>query len=396
MAQWRDALEILNSIPLDQLEDGGIREPALVLQVESRHELGQLVHRERKALFEELIHCAGQGPSDTRAKAALGAVFLAGRHRDEDLLAIALGVWKDIPQDDLDPRHLGKLLLSRAMASYHRREFDNGSQEATAGVQILESAGVRDTTYVRLLTGIGVIAAARGDYVAGVISLERAYEAAERLDNTPLKGAAAGNLALAYHRLGLSQHQLRWARLASRHAQYSIRGSYEQILASQQSSLAHHSLGHSKRARHHLESLRDIVPSIEIMWVKQAALLNAADLLLLSGREQEALDWAERAIGLSDQALSVGFAGKYARWQTIIALKRNQMNRAEETLTKSIKKLQRLDAFDKAEIVCCASMLRRRSPLIPNAPHKAATLIASLPAPCAGQMASVGLSLPNC
>jgi DNA-binding SARP family transcriptional activator/tetratricopeptide (TPR) repeat protein len=397
MACWREALECLGRVSNEDNLDLRLTETTNVLITESRFHLGELTANQLLRATAKLIEGARRHNSaPSRVRSGLSAATLAGILRDPELISTARQAIDDVPDAELDRMELGKLLLARAMTSYHTREKDNGLAEVRAAARILEEVGASDTTFVQIHTGVGAIAALTGRYADGVVSLEHAYNAAHRLENTSLMCVAASNLALCHYRLGLPEQYLRWATLAWNHSESSPSGSYDRIFAVAQCTIAYAGAGQTRNALRGLTTLREVLAVIEIPWIRQAARLYEADICWLLRREKEALDALEGLREDADRALSTGFEGRFARWNTLFLLRAGKPKEAEDYLASIRSRMDRFDALDRAEVFCSLALLRRNNgSQAEEARTRARLELARLPVACFRQLEQFGLRLTS-
>jgi hypothetical protein len=131
-------------------------------------------------------------------------------------------------------------------------------------------------------------------------------------------------------------------------------------------------------------------------WILQSTELFKADLNWLLGRKKVALGAVRKARAISGEALDIGFVGTFARWGTLLHMKEGNAIGAWEELRQSYELLPRLDAKDRADILCSIFTVGTYTQVpVPDIASQAREALASLPARCAQEMISLGLRLPS-
>ena len=107
-----------------------------------------------------------------------------------------------------------------------------------------------------------------------------------------------------------------------------------------------------------MASLEGRVASSHPAWLVQAWQLWRADIFFLCGQESRALGVGHEAVGYPTPSLhSFAFAGAFARWLALCA-DTEEMKRLAAAMVKAmLHDLERLDALDRAEIVCANSIV---------------------------------------
>jgi tetratricopeptide (TPR) repeat protein len=173
-------------------------------------------------------------------------------------------------------------------------------------------------------------------------------------------------------------------------------GTYERAAAATQVALASLSLQSCGPVEEALDFLDAESRCGRHPWILQSTELFKADLNWLLGRRKAALGAVRKARTISEQALDIGFVGTFARWGTMLHMKGGNVEKAWEELRQPYELLPRLDAKDRAEILCSMFTIGTQIPVpVPDIASQAREALASLPARCAQEMISLGLRLPS-
>lgn len=232
MGEWESSLETVRSLTTAHKDDQYVSGMAEALELECLGQLGhytaneipQVLHR----ISAKIIHHRDAG---ARAQAVLSALSLALLLEAPELIKSVELTFDRIPLERLGKGERGKLLLARALVHYNLRKNGNGLKEAQEAIQLLYEVGATDRTFVRLQSGLGIIAIAKGSYSEALGPLEAAHAVARRLDNPRLIGHTACGLALCHYRLGSPEDSLRWAKVAYQRSETSPPGTYERLHA---------------------------------------------------------------------------------------------------------------------------------------------------------------------
>ena len=396
MADWSGALECLQDLEDEHRADPYMREMSEVLEMESRYQLDTYPVEKMPSIVGEFLSKAIEYREPAaRVRAAASAACLAGTLRIQDLLSQVSHSLSQFPIEFLSEHDTSRVLLARAIAHYHARD-NNGLKETIMAADLLEAAGAADTTFVRIHTGLGVMAAAEGKYGEAVPSLARAFKVATRLDNLPLMSLAAANLGLCHYRLGQLQDHLHWGRTAWDQSTRLTSGSYVRVHSAALCAFAEIASGSLGRARKSLAFLRQEKSETQLSWIRQAAVLYEADISWLLGDKRNALRLVMELEASMNDVPSIGFVGRFARWRTLVALRTGSANHVRRFLKEWHGSIGRLDAFDRAEVLCSLAELEAHMGRDPaKILSEARVALAALPVACAKQMQQFGLHLPH-
>lgn len=241
------------------------------------------------------------------------------------------------------------VLVAKGILLFLRRDRIASKACVAEARSVIEEAGVTSSLKARCQIGGAVLEASEARYETAIQQYISAYETAGRIDNTRLKLLVSANIAVCFARLGLYGEDLDWARrgLAERHR---IFGGLAEANAYYAASLAHAMLGKNNEANTMIQELDSRLPESSPPWIKQAWLLYKADLLLLEGQPNDALQCG--ALALRDHSFrlaSEAFAGHFARWAARVAETADP--RAYLALRDLVDQRSRFDAKDRIEIL---------------------------------------------
>lgn len=397
MADWKAALECIENIDSSYRDEPQLHEMAAILEIECRRQLGEYPPDAFDGVLEDLIQKAQGGHNPvSRVRAALAAVQGASTVRNQKVLTLAYEAIRGLPLYELSAPDTAKALLSKAMAHYHLRQPQAGLSEVREAAHLLEQAGATDTTFVTIQIGLGAYACITGTYGDGLLPLERAYQAAERLDNSPLMSQAAVNLALCYYRLGKTEDHFRWS-ITARHKSLSTGpGSYDRISSLWLYALACFERGEGRKVEETLQALERERQSIRVLWIRQSALLHEAEVSWLRGDKQLALTRASEVYQSRKDGLCHGFEGRIARWIAVGATHSSTPPAAARLMRNWYRRVDRLDALDQAEVLCSLTRLGELGESVPaDVVDRARVALARLPIACSKQLRRFGLRLPH-
>jgi hypothetical protein len=397
MAEWKGALECIEGLSRDGMREPAIRELAEVMEIESRLQLTLYPTPDWPRLVDDLLRRARFGKvQSARVKASLSGAILSGVLRAEALYPQVREVVDELSNEALSSADRGILHLARGYTYYHARENDNGIQEVSAALNYLEADGRADSTVVQAYTGLGVIASANGDYSGAILHTQTAYSAASRLDNLKLMSTAASNLALFCSRLGLQSEHRTWAFAAWRSSKQYQQDEYGRIMSAAECCLSVISLNDRAELTSAFGWLEKSIESTTLPWVRQAGYLYKADIAWLTGDRSGAFQAASKARELSKRPLAIGFAGRLARWTTLLSIKEDRPAVALELLRSLDSNFDRLDALDRAEVLTCLAIIEERLRMPAHATaERARQELARLPLQCAHRLTALGLDLAH-
>ena len=394
MAAWQDALAQLRQLKQHDLEEQ-MKESVETLEIESRWRLGLYDSNELHSVVRRLIRIVQTGAAVfTRVRAALSAAGIAGELKSPQLCRELRELLELLHSEDLDTFQRSKVCVAEAMAFYQARDGDRGFQRALTAARLCEEVGATDSTYVSIQLGLGAISGVLGEYAEAIPHLERAYRCASRLDNTCLMTQIANNLAMCHYQTGPQEQFRRWAEIAREHSAGTPPGSYDRVLGAASSCFARIDNREIEKAMEALAALEEEARRTQSLWIRQGALLYLADAYYLLQDEVASFAAVRRAREVSRSAIAIGFAGRLARWTTVLFLREGRLKEALEELKKYYDILDRLDLVDQAEVLCSLVLLSRRHPIhVPEAASRAREVLALLPRHSSNRLANLGMPL---
>lgn len=352
---WQESIATLTRVPDDcPLDVAQSKELFETIALHHIGEKGTAVDRERVI---GLLHLAA---TSIRFGVRARAVSTAAQILEEMQVALdPKQIWERIEQIDgvsHDPEVVSDLLVARATLWYDERNTPAAIQAVETAVRVLKEAEIASTRYVNLVNGLSALNCSMGNYMVGEKFGEEAFKLASRLDNTYLTMKACANLCIATGRQGNYRAQEEWGRLALTHLRKSDHSNIYMRFA--------HYIAEAMAmmgARDALAVYSDIlnrVKATDNLWGNQAGLLNEADLLQLMGKPKKALAVGRTATtGPNEPIHNRGWAGKYARWITLIALDSGDTIGARKRLGEMIVTLDSQDKLDQIEIALSFTLL---------------------------------------
>lgn len=356
LGQWSDSLRLLNlaSEPFDDSEECS-RE---VFRMISRRWLGEMSLPEMRSATALLLGIAGRDIDiETRVKALSAAVRMLGLTRDKEHLTGLHKCAKMLCEKPMDTYPRLHLILSSAWSHGARHESREALRLVCEGVQLAEDSNVASSITFRLLIGKANLLYMLGQYGEARAPLFRALDLCNRLDNDSLAGECACQLAVVEGRLGRSDLQIRWARKAlallppNEWCTYAISASYELGLGLVAEN-------RTPEAVDAVEPLRSRKSSGLPVWVTQARLLCASDILALSGSTRRAYAAARTATsGTFANLHNIAFAGIFSRWTALVGIRDNEADDAHRRLLSAFPNIEHLDHKDQAEFLASVATL---------------------------------------
>ena len=349
--RWRESLDALGS--LQAITDGALSQEAFALGALAKGYLASSISPELAELLPALRDIMGTCPHVlSRVRAARAVAHGVSLFRDRGLARELLPLLNEIPTDGLDVDARGQLCLTRALFLYQAGEIEASFTEASSGLEELRSRGAANVVAVQLQFGLGVTRSLQGRYAEAALHYERAMRMASHLGNDSLISRISANLALAYCRLGRFEEQLKCAEMSPKPLENTF-ADWNDIQLTYSIGLVHGLHGQPTRSRDSIAALEARLPPHVPDSIAQRWLLWKADILMIAGLSNEALEAADRAVRGYDLKLgSSGFAGAFARWTAITCLGNELELSAREVLGQMEQHLDDFDAIDQLEILC--------------------------------------------
>ncbi|HUG27323.1 MAG TPA: AAA family ATPase, partial [Gemmatimonadales bacterium] len=318
LSTWQESIATLTRLPHDHPpEVAQARELLEILALRHIGEKGVTIDRERVG---KLLHLAA---GSIRVGVRARAVSAAAQVLEEMQVDLDPGqIWESIHEIEGtsdDPEVVSDLLVARATLWYNERNIPAAIHAVETAVTVLKQAEIASTRYVNLINGLSALNCSMGNYGLGEQFGDEAFTLASRLDNTYLAMKACANLCIATGRQGNYEAQEEWGRRA---LTYLRRTDHQNIYMR----FAHYiaEAMAMKGARNALDVYYDTLNQVETTdnpWGNQAGLLNEADLMQLMGKTQKALALGRKATTGPNEAIhNRGWAGKFARWVSLVAL----------------------------------------------------------------------------
>jgi tetratricopeptide (TPR) repeat protein len=324
-----------------------------VLRLHAEHFVGKATLEETRNLALQLLAEARSALEvNTRLRGLWMAATFFRDLREPSLLAEVQAcldheVWEKLSIEDR-----GEYALGRAFCLY---SSDDQAQSMDTVISILgelESQGIANSVYLRLVVGLSAIHSSLGDYEAAKVTAEKGVLLAKRIGDEQQHRVVAANLALTHCRLGDTHAQLHWAAKAAIPLERSF-DIFHHIQIHHLRAQAYAVLGRVPEALAALAEGALTEAHSAHPYLRQAWRLRAADVFALLGRNKEALRSARAGVtGEMSEPLSNKFAGVHGRWSAKVAV-------AEETGAENVRGRlnrflgtgQRLDRLDQAEVL---------------------------------------------
>jgi tetratricopeptide (TPR) repeat protein len=259
----------------------------------------------------------------------------------------------------------GEYALGRAFCLYYSGEKARSLETIDSILSNLESQGITNSVYLRLVVGLAAIHSSLGDYQGAVLIAEKGIQVARKMGEERKLGMLAANLALAHCRLGDTNAQLYWAGRAALRPESST-------------DLFHHQQVHYLRAQAFAiqgrvsESLAALAEGRgtdgqhRLSYLRQAWQVRAADVLSLLGREAESLRAAREGVTGEMRVLhSDSFAGPHSRWSAKLAVAdRRDAVDVRASLVGLLDRARLLDHIDQAEVLNAKVWLDSRTGIV--------------------------------
>jgi tetratricopeptide (TPR) repeat protein len=292
-----------------------------------------------------------------RAIAARGAAVFALKLGGQQLADQLLHATHDTPLSGLSTIDLADLRYARATALYQLRHLEASEQEAKQAIAELHGANIANSTLLGLYCGRGAICCARGEYHDAIAQLEVAHDIARKIGNTSIARACLSNLSLCCFRLGDVRGQVKWGELALG-LHYDMADSFGETTYTYHLAIGYALSGETHKAFDALAAGDSAAGRLAPRWARQSWLLSRADVLTVLGRRQDAFRAAREAIGAEfNGLLSDSRAGPYARWKARLARTPADAQEARDEVLELLKRSERYDALDRAEILAAATLL---------------------------------------
>jgi tetratricopeptide (TPR) repeat protein len=300
------------------------------------------------------------------------AVRLLTISRDVDHIASLEGVVAAVRSAVQDPYEQLHILLADAWIHSASNHPDHALGQLQQGVSLAKDRGFRSSLTVRMLVGLGNTLAVLGRYDEALVPLLEAESMARHLDNDTLVAECSTQLATVHGRLGERLPQIDWARRAS--ARFPTNDwSPGAMGARYELGLGLALEGRSPEAHVVASGLLKRAPADRPLWVRQAAFLCAADVLMLAGHPQRAIRSARDGLLLGDWLLlNNSYAGQFARWTAMITIQDEEPRAGLARLAAAFPNPRTLHAKDRTEFHAAKALLMQRAGIVPMAEWRAA------------------------
>jgi tetratricopeptide (TPR) repeat protein len=358
---WQASLDLLNDLAIQETAE--FREDALGLEVVARLNMStasaELSLERLPELAYIVAHC---GRTRTRIRASKAVAYLFERFRDRTMPQDLVEHIEAIPVVNVDSDSLGELGLAKAMLLYQAGNIRLSRYHALNALKILRERRSTNLVTVLLCSGLGALDSREGAYESAVLHLAEALRVAQSLGNDTMIATVTANLAICLGRLGKFDEQD--ALLDGRAEVHSpeLTG-FSEIQTAYARALGLALRGKRKQAIDAVSAVGPRLTGCVPAWMMQAWMLWKADVLLIAGRRQEALEAAYDALrtgGTAPRLWSSAFAGPFTRWIGICSHLQDR-NEAVAIVESFAMRIDSYDAMDQAEIMCAKRILELRT-----------------------------------
>jgi DNA-binding SARP family transcriptional activator/tetratricopeptide (TPR) repeat protein len=387
--RWRESLDAITS-----LEPGATlnrSQELFALQALAKGHLGSSVSSDLFELatgLKSILQTCDHIPS--RLRAARTAANICAHLRDRELARELLALVEGLPGSNLHFDERSVLGLTRAMLLYQTGDLELSFNVASACLLELQGRSRLNSVALQLESGLGALRGRQGRYEEAAAHNEQALKLAQFVGNDALASGTAGNLSVAYGRLGRYEDQLKVAQEYASTCESEVAAFFELQLAYSIAS-AHGWLGRPADARRAVARLDSRLGPQFPSWIRQPWLLWKADALTIAGYRSDGLQAAAEAIVGFDLRLEANaFAGSFARWLAVTCSGDGNAGRAREILNDLAENLEQFDELDQLEILCANAQMRpeaRRSWLQEQIAEK----LEKLPSCTSSQMRALGM-----
>ena len=354
-ARWGESVGVLGK-SAKRLDDSQ-SQLARIYTANCHQMMASFDRQERIGTVREMTQLAAAATNTTvRIRAIRVAASLAEDLRSTECAHALLGVIDSIDTTPTETQRL-ELLYAKANILYQLGERFSSRQCLEEGSELATINGITNTTAANIESGLGVHAAAMGEYANAIVCYSRANQIAVEIGNDRISRTAAANVALCHGRLGQYEQQLKWASLGRGNATSPF-SSYSEALAAYSAAFAHAMVGDRAQALCTLRDEERRVARWPTPWMEQAWSLQKADILLIAGNRREALVLGRRATTGSHGSLhTISFAGPYARWVAKVAIAEGDVAEAKDRLSDLVQKVESYDMKDRLEILAASLWL---------------------------------------
>jgi DNA-binding SARP family transcriptional activator len=350
--RMRESLEFLDGV--SDLARPQVLSRRNVLRLYARNFVGELSPEEHMTAALGLLAEAQSAPEiGTRLRALwMAASFCHGIRAPEPLGQIWAHLERET-EEGLSIEDRGEYILGRAFCLYHVGNKSRCIEVIADVVGSLESQGILNSVYLRLVAGLAACHSGLGEYEKAQWVAEKGIQIARKLGEERRLRMLAANLSLSHCRLGNTPEQLRWADYCATIRPEASEDHFHHQQAHYLRAQAYALLGRASDALAALEQGGRQFGRFIPPYLQQAWLLRRADVFLLLGLRSEATaSGREGVAGSMTELQSDAFAGPYARWSARIATSGGRdPGEVSQSLRGLLARGSVLDRLDQAEVI---------------------------------------------
>lgn len=329
----------------------------------------------------------------TAIKAASVAAHICADNRDAHGARVSLALARTLLEPAIDPYQRLSITATCALLAYHAGAKDISSNLLVEAKRIIEANSIASSVAIRVYTGLGTLASARGDYSEALTHSEAAARLASRLGRSEARRIGLTNAALCHARLGNVSEQMQCVSEA-------LKGlddrpiAYNDVHGTAIKAAAHAALGENAEALNTLAVIDRRLSGDTQPWLLTAWNLMKADVLLMTGNLSAARECARQAVRLdTNQEMLAHFEGKIAFWTAELAGTTQELCVAEQCISALLERLDELDFIDQAEVLAASILTNSKAGhSVNDLPARLHDRLRRLPRACASLLIELRLN----
>jgi DNA-binding SARP family transcriptional activator/tetratricopeptide (TPR) repeat protein len=345
--RWKDSLELLSAICLDNLTDA--REISAIAAHHWSTTLGPEETYHDLFRLKSLIESSGH--AWPRIKAAKVAASLVSTLRDREMARRLLESVKSVPQPESTDSAI-RLTDAKAQLMYYAFERSSCREELVQMARHVSQENLVTSAAGSFYTGLGVLACSDGLYADAKEEFKRAFRIFTRIGNDALASSTAAQIGLCCYRLGEYEDGINWSILPRKILSALPFGGYPECQTARNVATCYALLGQESRALETIANFESRIPPSLPTWMTQAWGFHKGDVLLYLGHKADALTLVRSTLGPNPCLHDWGFAGTFARWRALTALDSKQESDAKRELSELARNSHKFDALDRVEVIC--------------------------------------------
>lgn len=359
MGRWEDSLAVVQARAGDADDEHDVAAEE-VFRIIAELQLGRVEPTELRGLTDELFRVAvSNNDIDVRVQALAESVRLLTLTRDSESIERLHTLASQLVPMEMNAYSRLYLLFAKAWPLYVQQDTNNALTIVHSAIALADQHSIASSIVARLLVGEGCLRITQGHYHDSLTQFSRADAIAQKLGNKSLLANCASQIALAEGRLGNHAQQVAHARVAT--ATFAAKGwNLAELGAKYELALGLAFLGKHSEAQAQIGPVVDRHTTMPD-WAKQVVFLCAADIYAIAGNRRRAFCLARKATqGNLQSLLSYSFAGQFARWVALLAVKHGTVRHDCERLAATFPNRHSFDLKDQAEVLFAQTALENQ------------------------------------